>query len=207
MRCIINLSNKKYLAGQDRLLQTLEIVKTPNVDNVMFKSEKDVNSPLHSDNMYAFKPFAFKKAIDMGYRVILWLDASMYVLKDLTPIFDKIEKDGYYFQKSGWLNSEWTNQMTKDVYGDEGEMISSGVLGLNMETDIAKEFLHRWFMSAKEGYFNGSHEDHRHDQSLASLIAHKLEMKITKNNTDWQYGNPNELTLHDNILIIANGII
>jgi len=205
-KAIINVSNDKYRKGQDRLEQSLQ--GNTDADILMFKSEQEVGALPHSESMYGFKPMAFQKAYDIGYRKILWLDASMYVIKNLEPIFDEIDKKGYFFQDSGWFNRQWTNQETIYYFGtDKGKMISSGVLGLDMNTEQGYKFYEQWVTAMKKGLFNGSHDNHRHDQSSASLIIEKMGLEISENNYLWQYGQITEEPIHENILIIANGII
>lgn len=201
-KCIINVSTKKYWKGQERLLRTLE--NNTDADVLMFKRESDVGALPHKDSMYGFKPMAFKKAYEMGYKTVLWLDASMCVIKDLKPIFDAIEKDGYYFQDSGWMNERFTTHEQKEHFGtNEGRMISSGVLGLELSNFYGHSFYRQWITSMQAGMFNGSHDVTRHDQSAASLIIEKMKLKISENNTLWNYGKE---PFHENIVILADGI-
>lgn len=205
-KCVINVSTKKYWRGQRRLAQSLD----GNTDStiLLFKSESDVGALYHQHSMYGFKPMAFKHAYNLGYRKILWLDASMYVLKDLTPIFDEIEEQGYFFQNSGWLTKDWTCEKATQYFGtDKGKMISSGVVGLDLNNQDASDFLYLWLGAMKDGMFNGSHNFYRHDQTAASLIIENLKLKITENNTLWQYGNPKDKPMHEDIILLANGIV
>lgn len=204
-RCVINVSTKKYWKGQLRLLETLQ-GKT-NADLLFYTNESQVGAKPHSKSMYGFKPKAFEKAYEIGYKSVLWLDASMYVIKDLTLIFEEIESEGYYFQDSGWSNGRWTTPEQKEYFGtDNGTMISSGVLGLKLDDRHGFEFYKQWLQASEDGMFNGSHDVTRHDQTAASLIIEQMGLYITDNNTHWQYGNPQEQPLHKNILILANGI-
>lgn len=205
-RAVVNVSNQKYWKGQDRLRRTLE--GNTDAEILMFRSEAEVGAKPHQESMYGFKPKAFEKAYNMGFRQVLWLDASMYVIKDLSPIFEKIEQYGYYFQSSGWDNKRWTTPEQKEYFGtDEGDMISSGVLGIDLDNEVGYTFFSLWMQAMKDGMFNGSHEVTRHDQLAASIIIHQMKLKITPNNSQWQYGKPSEQPLHDKILIFAHGII
>lgn len=201
-RCVVNLSTEKYWAGQDRLKQSI-----PNYDILTYQTEAQVGSPLHKDNNYAFKPYTFIKAYELGYRQILWLDASMLPIADLQPIFDIIDKDGYFFQDSGWPNSRWTNEKAKEYFGtDEGQMLSSGVLGLDLTNPLAYQFFDEWTQAMRDGIFNGDWLSHRHDQTAASLIAHKLGMKLQDGNTFFVYGKEDEPTISDKTVLLADGI-
>lgn len=203
-RIAINFSTSKYWLGQDRLAKTIK----NKSEFLSFRNESEINCHLHSEMMYGFKPASFLKAKELGYSTVLWLDASMYVLKDLSPLFDHIEKYGYFFQDSGWYNKDWTSLSATEYFGtDKGKMISAGVIGLDLNNQEAIEFLTLWNKSMLDGMFNGSHENYRHDQTAASLIIQNMGLAITPNNTFWQYGLPEDKTIHDNILIIANGIV
>lgn len=205
-RVIVNYSSRKYGIGQARLYKTVRDTQGQYEFYGFFK-ESHIGCKPHSESMYAFKPKSFLKANEMGYTTILWLDASMYVLKDLTPIFEQIERDGYYFQDSGWPNSIFTTPDQKEYFGtDKGIMISSGVLGLDLTSEVGREFLNIWNKASDDGMFNGSHEVTRHDQTAASLIIEQMGLTITENNTHWSYGTP-EQTYPENILLIANGIV
>lgn len=203
MEAIVNLSTKKYWKGQNRLIQTLQ--DNTDAQILMYKRESDVGAPSHQENNYGFKAHAIEKAYNFGYRQILWLDASMYVIKDLRPIFDIIKEQGYFFQDSGWMNDRWTTPETKEYFGtNKGKMISSGVLGINLDSEVGLEFFNRFLKSMKDGMFHGSHELTRHDQSCASLIIENMGLTITDNNTYWNYGKE---PFHENIIILADGIV
>lgn len=201
-RCVINLSTEKYWKGQERLVASI-----PNYEVLTFKSVDEVGAPPHSENNYAFKCYAFIKAYELGYRQILWLDASMRAIRDIKPIFDIINKDGYFFQDSGWPNNRWTNESALEYFGtNEGEMLSSGVLGLDFNNPLAYQFFDEWTAAMREGIFNGDWGNHRHDQTCASLIAYKLGMKLQDGNTFFVYGKDDEPTISDKTVLLADGV-
>lgn len=202
---VINLSTVKYAPGQERLRQT--VFAQGDFDLQLYTHERQVGAPLHKESPYAFKPYALDKARRDGYKVLLWLDASMYVRRSISPILKHIEDHGYFFQDSEWGNERWTTPEQKAYFGtDKGTMISSGVIGLDLRTDTGKTFLEAWLQAAKDGMFNGSHEVTRHDQTAASLLIEVMGLEITPNNTYWSYGKPTD-KFDDNICIIANGIV
>lgn len=204
-RAIVNVSTQKYRRGQNRLFDSL-MGKT-NATILLYNSEEHVDAPPHAENNYAFKPMAMLKAYQQGYRQILWLDASMRAIKSLDPIFEIIERDGYFFQDSGWLNSRWTTPEAKEYFGtDEGAMLSSGVLGVDLDNEIGYKFFDLWTKAMRDGMFNGSWDDYRHDQSAASLIAFNLGLKLQEGNTFFVYGDENELTISDKTVLLADGI-
>lgn len=204
-RCIVNVSTKKYTKGQKRLATSLR--NNTDAAILLFDSEDAVGAEPHADNNYAFKPRAMIKAYEAGYRQILWLDASMRAIKSLDPIFEIIERDGYFFQDSGWPNSRWTTPEAKAYFGtDEGDMLSSGVLGLDLDSEIGYAFFDKWTQAMRDGMFNGSWDVYRHDQSAASLIAFNMGLKLQAGNTFFVYGKDDEPTISEQTVLLADGV-
>ncbi len=203
MRAIVNYSTEKYYKGQDRLFKSIPVFSGACV---MLK-ERSLKTPSHSENPYAFKIYAFEyaHALNFGYQQIVWLDASMYAVKPLEPLFEHIEREGYFLQDSEWPNSRWTNKRALEYFGtNEGQNISSGCVGLDFTKPIGREFFKLWKQSMLDGIFKGSWEDHRHDQTCASLIALKLGMTISPKDTFFQYAT--EPPIKEHILLIVDGI-
>lgn len=204
-RCVVNVSTDKYHRGQNRLHDSLQGRTDATI--LLFDSEESVGAEPHEVNNYSFKPMAMIKAYEKGFRQVLWLDASMLVIKDLEPIFALIEKDGYFFQDSGWPNSRWTTSEAKEYFGtDEGPMLSSGVLGLDLDSEIGYKFFDLWTQAMRDGMFNGDWDEYRHDQSAASLIAYKLGMKLQTANTFFVYGTEGNEFILDETILLADGI-
>lgn len=180
--------NGNYINGMARLAESLR--DRFHGAFISFTDEASIGSPKHSENNYAFKIYALQKAIDAGYTKLLWLDCSVYAVNQVQPIFDIIEKDGYFIQWSGWNCDEWTNKRTLDYFKTDGKnmpMFSSGVTGINMEHPIGYEFFLNWKSAMLHKQFNGSWKNHRHDQSCASIIANQLGMKQQEGNKYYHY--------------------
>jgi hypothetical protein len=47
---------------------------------------------------YCFKIFALLEAKKLGFKKVLWIDATMQPLQNLKVLFEEIEKKGYFFQ-------------------------------------------------------------------------------------------------------------
>lgn len=99
---------------------------------------------------YAFKIFMMLEAEKLGFNHVLWMDSSILVLKDPSPLFDKIEKEGcflldfvnhaynqrYIFPKTRLLLK---NETGTDVV--ECRHISTQIFGLKMDAEKTKRFL------------------------------------------------------------------
>lgn len=152
--------------------------------------------PPHSEVPYAMKVYAFREAFDAGHTSVLWLDSSCWCIRYPTVHVQAMGRDGYYLVHSGWQCDQWTNDNCLNYFGLSREeareipMISGGILGINITTEIGREFFARYAAAMEVGAFKGSwtatpeegsgdrYRGHRHDQSCASIIAHQLGMKI-----------------------------
>ena len=235
-KCVINYAKGDwYITGQNRLTESLKNVKFDG-DILTFQDEQQIGSPPHNEAPYAFKPYALKYAVEKGYELVLWCDASVWAIKPIDAIFDEIEKNNYCFFHN-CMCGEWSSDASLNSFGITREksfdiaMLMGICMGFNMTTDICKEFLKRWLEKANDGVtFKGSWNNnnnevssdprvrgHRHDQTAASLIAYQLDMKfITPHLTYFQYYenptkntyalNPDMSMIYENVVLIAQGI-
>lgn len=163
-----------------------------------------IESPFHKGTPdavpYAFKAYSIKKAIDEGMRYILWLDSVVYATKSLTPVFNHIQEYGYLLlDNTGFSIGDYTSDACLHKWGMsrreafDNPMIMACVMGFDVHNPIAKKFLEKYIAAASDGvsYIGDWYNDrlqvsqdlrvkgHRHDQSVASVIAKQLGMTIT----------------------------
>lgn len=213
MKAIVSLANKRgnYIKGLARLSESLR--DNFDGDFLGYTSERQVGAPLHQDNPYAFKVYAIRKAIEAGYTQVLWLDASCFAIKNVQPIFDVIESEGYIMQEAGHMVGDWCDEGALDYFNlqrcDAMKMPmygNAGFLGLNFESPNGIEFFKQWEQSALDGVFKGSWANHRHDMTCGSIIANRLGMKYKSGNEWLQYAGVYEETANDTIIIKAQGL-
>ena len=225
-RCIISLcnSNGRYRQGMERLRQSL--IGRFDGDFLGFDGEESIGAPPHMDNPYSFKIYAFEEALRRGYERILWVDSSVYAIKDVKPTFEHIENNSYIMQEAGHWVGTWTNDYTLNYFNitrDEAMKVpcygNAGFLGLDFTTKLAKEFFYRWKQAMEDGCFNGSwtnenHTEsmderckgHRHDLSVGSIIANQLGMMYVSGN-DWlEYAPPESIPKNETIIWKAQGM-
>lgn len=190
---IVNFATGHYLKGQQRLSRSLNGHK-----QLMLSDYVSIGSPTHSESPYEFKIHAIEKALCFD-DIVLWVDASMWRVGDISVIEKLIIEDGYFMSESGHWTAQWTNQFTKDYFKMTEEeakvpggsfMFSAGLLGLNKNSQVAMEFLRQWKESAKAGCFRGDWKEHRHDMSCASIIAQRLGMKFQRGGQHMAYIGP-----------------
>lgn len=175
-RCVVNLATDKFRYGQRRLAEKM---KSRNVPLLLWGHESELFAPLHSDNPYAFKIYAIQAAREMGYDQILWVDASVYPVKDITPVFDWLTEKGIFLEEAGHYAGQWCNEDGLKYFGitkDEAmkmPMFSAGFIGLDFNNPISQEFFAEWKEAMLNGVFKGLWENHRHDMAAGSIIANK----------------------------------
>jgi hypothetical protein len=216
-RCIVNLAttryspsdvDRTYTRAQQRLLST---ATEHGIPVVYWTDSYPPNSPTHAESPYEFKAHAFLHAMEQGFSTVLWCDANVWVRKDPTPIFEQIERDGHVLFRNGWNCGQWCTDSALATLGlsrDDAMHIpdfTGCCMGLDLTNETARRFLREWKAAAEAGTFRGPWKNengscstdprcmgHRHDQVVGSIIAHRLEMKLTDplpQFSYWQGGN------------------
>jgi hypothetical protein len=161
-RCVVNVATgPHYRKGQYRLFGSEFISETSGL------AYTDVNMPRgcpdHSLVPYAFKAFALRDAAQENH-TLLWCDACILPVADMTPLWERIERDGYWFSECGFNNYEWTaDSVYPDLFElDEGRADEARALnrtiphvvatafGLSMKHPKGRAFLDEYYRLASE---------------------------------------------------------
>jgi hypothetical protein len=114
-RAVVNVASDSWVRGQNRLHKRLyELGET----SLLWTNKLPTGWPPHrlhgafAGTMekivpYAFKAYALKWATSK-YDTLLWADACILPIRDMTPLWERIERDGYWFADNGYSNYEWT---------------------------------------------------------------------------------------------------
>lgn len=92
------------LAGEVERQELAEMIDLPSER----RPRAMMGWPPHELKPYAFKAYALEEAADRGYSTLVWADACMLPVQSMEPLFERIERDGYWFSRNGWTNYEWT---------------------------------------------------------------------------------------------------
>jgi hypothetical protein len=107
-RAVVNVATGgRYRLGATRLREAVVAHAGP-VDLRFWDGGIPRQSPSHVSVPYAFKAYALKDAADLGADLLLWCDASILPLRSLEPLWERIERDGYWFSDNGYSNYTWT---------------------------------------------------------------------------------------------------
>lgn len=187
-KCVVSFSDG---AGDYRQkMKRLEDSLKGNFDGdfLGFTSYEEIECEPHNVIPYKFKPYAIQKAVNLGYDLVLWCDSPVIAVKNIQPVFDHIEKYGYvFFDNPGHSVGKWSNQKSLDYFGVTREeamnikMIMACCMGFYFQkpSNIKQRplFFNEYHDLANQLY-PGSWTDHRHDQTVMSLLIHKYGLDI-----------------------------
>lgn len=164
---------------------------------------KDVIVDGYDYTAYCGKPFALEYARQSGATQAILLDAAFFPIRDILPMVEHIQRNGYYLCRNGFKVGEWSSDASLKYFGVsrdaafEMEEISSYCFGIDFaQMQGAPGVLSRWCAAAVQpDVFPGPHtatggegrnqgfvsddprvKGHRHDQTALSIIAHQLGM-------------------------------
>lgn len=160
-------------------------MKHYGIDVVLWTDVLPRGSREHSESPYGFKVHAIKAAYEMGYTSILWLDSPAYAVKeDISPIFDKIEKEGYYAMSHIDPLERFVGDAALQFYNIK----RLDLIGLNLPSGSCygfdmKGIGHRIVANLELTEINGLFKDevsedgmivHRHDEAILALYLKLL---------------------------------
>lgn len=215
-RCIVNVSTGEfYCKMQKRLWQSLrgsvDFMRSSvdgfekhdlmrgginKIDLLLWVDELPEGSKPHSESPYGFKVHAIKAAYDMGYTSILWLDSPAYAVKeDLSPIFEKIEKEGYYAMSHIDPLENWVGNEALSSFGFDREILKSHNLpsgscyGFRIDRPMPTDwplsetelFWDIYFQEADGMFADEKFDDgkwHRHDEAMLALNLLKRGLPV-----------------------------
>lgn len=188
MRAVVSFANTSFY--QEKMKRLKDSVEAQGVKFIGYTSCEEVGCQPHSIVPYAFKPYAIWKAIEQGVTTILWCDSCIVAIKDLTPVFDYIERHGFmFFRNFGHNLGKWTNDKCLDYFAISREdameipMTMACCQGFCIDPGqghsfSARELLLRPYRDLAYELNLGSWDNHRHDQSLISCLIHKHKFEM-----------------------------
>jgi predicted SAM-dependent methyltransferase len=153
--------------------------------------------------------------------ILFYIDASNEVIKDLTPLYEQCLKDEkgiiLFDNRDGeptgnvWKNNLWTKsdcfnlmELREDKYIFGNQINASYILF--RKTDFSVDFFKTYLNYCKNNNiisddpnitedFNKDFRDHRHDQSILSLLAIKQGVTVLRDPSQW--GGPDNYFSHN----------
>lgn len=165
-------------ASEIQRLKTYKKVIVKHISNhfAIYDSISTVKTKCHF-----LKMFTLFDSILLAKKVI-WLDAGACALDSIQPIFDIIDKEDIFLVGDVHINKNYTHQKCIDITNATDDELNdkqlwSGLVGFKTDgayTHIIKE---GWDYSQIEGCIDGYDGNHRHDQSVLSILASRYGCK------------------------------
>lgn len=113
---------------------------------------------------------------DFDFDNLLWLDAGVTPIKNMGGMFELINKDEVFMVVDTHLNRTYTHSKCVEIMSATNEeldkkMLSSGIIGYKKNGKYQKLFEEAFNYSMIEGCVDGDQENHRHDQSVLSILS------------------------------------
>ncbi len=157
--------------------------------------------PTLSEIPFGFKPWLFWEAYQQGCDQVLWLDSQVFTQRPLDPVWEKVGSDGHFFIGDAWNCGQFCSDAALEPLGITREeawtipQIWAKAVGLDFTHEKSIEFLAEWLRLSRDGVtFHGRAKrrnrpydpaarvvyGHRHDQTAASVLVHRMELETTK---------------------------
>lgn len=169
-----------------------ETGKQTGIDLICWRDQLPPGSLSHTESPYGFKIHAIKHANEKGYTSVLWLDSPAYaVAKSVSPIFEKIEKEGYYAMShiDPLINQVGDNylkfyRMKRDKL--EGYNLPSGsCYGFDLYNPVGSGLGHKIFETMRHDEFRGLFKNetteqfnHRHDEACLAGTLKRMKLEV-----------------------------
>ena len=153
-------------------LKSLKKVLVVNIvkDFQIYETISSIKTKCHFLKMYTlFHSMGLSKNV-------LWLDAGACALKSLKPIFDVIESDNIFLVGDVHINRNFTHKKCVEIMNaTEEELMDnqlwSGLVGFKSDGKYKHIITEGWGYSQIEGCIDGFEDNHRHDQSVLSVLS------------------------------------
>jgi hypothetical protein len=125
---------------------------------------------------YAFKCYAVHWGSEKGNNV-LWLDAGVMALGPIDEMYEIIENDNVFLvEDRNHRNISWTHEKCREIMqATDSELndfqLSAGILGYKKNGKYQSFINDSYEFSKIKECISGSSANHRHDQSIYSILA------------------------------------
>jgi len=217
MKVLISYCNDKYKPSQHYLKESAYTVggvdRVISYDDVWLKTQefylknKFILDQPRGAGYWIWKPFIILNTFEELSQddVLLYVDAGLEIIENLDPLYDLLSDKNpkVFFSNDFHVNKKWTKKDTfvlmncdEPKYRDGYQLHGGYHVWRNTEEN--KEFLKEYQRFLRDprivtdctnmcGLNSPEFEDHRHDQSVLSLLSIKYELEIFRDPS--QFGN------------------
>lgn len=176
-----------------------------NIDPVFYRQNKQILSVKRGAGYWLWKPYFIKTILsDLNKDDILfYADSGSFFVKDVCPLFEKIMSDekgvGCFSMAGGHIEKQWTKRDTirlvaSDEHGETPQRLASFMMFRG--TEYAKEIANKYLNHCcdyhtvsddpnHDGWLEPQFKEHRHDQSVWSLLTKQNGVATMPEPTQW----------------------
>ena len=211
---------KNSISGLEQGFDCVIEWKREHLDSEFIATNSSILNSSRGAGYWLWKPYIIKKTLEKCNEgdVVFYADAASFFVRDMTPIFDTIRKNSVVcFELSGGhIEGKWTRRNVFDAIGMDADRYKNtyqrmasfiGVMNCEHSRSLIDEYLKFCCipelimdMNERDPNENPEFYDHRHDQSIWSLLCKKNEVHVLKDPTQW--GVTNNETTNDDVFII-----
>src|SRR5688500_6935019 len=169
-----------------------ETGKKLGIDLICWNDLLPNGSRTHAESPYGCKIHALRHANEKGYTSVLWIDSPAHaVQKDVSPIFEKIEKEGYYAMShldplinqvgDAYLKFYRMKREKLDGYN----LPSGSCYGFDLYNPVGKGLGAQIFRTLEHDEFRGLFRNettdawnHRHDEACLAGTLKRLKKEV-----------------------------
>lgn len=190
VRCIVNVATGPYVPLQGRLAASLRAAGYRGAF-LAWTEAFPPESPRHEDVPYAFKLFAFADALRRGYRTVLWLDAPCLANRAVTPVFERIERDGHLFVAGDDRLGNWAGDACLSAFSftrNEAmslDLMNGTFIGLDLFHPRGRAWFERLREACRGGLFNGPYLSEHAPAAIRATKAGKTRGFVSRDRRCW----------------------
>ncbi len=192
-RCIVSYAtfNGLYIDLLKKLPQALE--KT-GFNGYVFLMMGGFPNPTGKEIQYCGVPYCFKiftllEAEKLGFHKVLWIDAAFVPLRDPSPLFEWIEKEGSFLKLhdpfTKYLLPKTRDYLKKLTNVDvlQSRYVSAQILGFDLENPKSKSFITKYYQMVELGFpfFSCFPEEYVFSSIIGQTPLEWKEQPFTKN--------------------------
>lgn len=211
-RCIVNVATGDfYISQQKRLIKSFapfihqaywsggHLVPRDAAKDLIFW-EDFPQGITHDESPYGFKTRAIWGAGRRGYDTVLWIDSPGFAIADPSPIFEKIEKHGYYAMSHHDPLENWVGDTALKRFGMTRDQLkgfhlpSGSCYGFDLSQGWVRRLFDLFCQYEEEGLFKseviGPDKWHRHDEAILALLLIQHSLPVFFNDPLFQSDSP-----------------
>lgn len=139
----------------------------------------ELHSKFLEPKSYVYKIYCMYNSSKLGENV-LWMDSGACPLKSIDIIYNTINKDEIFLVGDIHTNRDYTHTDCRNCISateDElnGKQLWAGLVGYKANGKYQHIFDESYRLSLIPGCLDGNQENHRHDQSILSILTHRYD--------------------------------